>query len=164
MKTLLLVRHAKSSWDNPSQKDFDRPLNNRGHKDAPAMAERLVAKNILLDALISSTALRAFTTAKYFAKAFDFPEQQIIKAPELYDAPYDVYSDVINRIDNRYDSVAIFAHNPGITMFANTLTTTKIDNMPTCCVFAVKIETDDWSSFEQAKKVYWFVDFPKNGD
>ncbi|MBG9375145.1 histidine phosphatase family protein [Panacibacter sp. DH6] len=164
MKTLLLVRHAKSSWDNPSQKDFDRPLNNRGNKDAPAMAEKLAEKGVIPDALVSSTAVRALSTAKYFAKAFNYPGQNIIKTPALYEAPYDVYFDVISKFNNQFQSVAIFAHNPGITMFANKLTNTQIDNMPTCCVFAVQVETDNWSNFEQAKKTFWFIDYPKNGD
>ncbi|MEP6847087.1 MAG: histidine phosphatase family protein, partial [Panacibacter sp.] len=122
MKSILLIRHAKSSWDTPSQKDFDRPLNDRGHHDAPAMAERLLNKKIKIDAFISSTAKRAFTTAKYFAKAYDQSEQQIIKASELYEAPYDVFDDVVSKVEDTFDTIAIFAHNPGITAFANYLT------------------------------------------
>lgn len=161
MKSLLLIRHAKSSWDTPSQKDFDRPLNDRGHHDAPAMAERLLDKGIKIDAFISSTAKRALSTAKYFAKAFDQTDHDIIKVPELYEAPYDIFYDVINKADDAFDSIAIFAHNPGITAFANNLTNTKIDNMPTCGIFAVRADIKSWSAFETATKTFWFVDYPK---
>src|SRR5580765_1488798 len=138
MKTLLLIRHAKSSWDTPSQKDFDRPLNDRGHHDAPAMAERLLDKGIKIDAFISSTANRALTTARYFARKYNVSVHDIIKASELYDAPFDVFYDVIGKLGDGFDSVAIFAHNPGITTFANDLTKTQIDNMPTCGIFAIQ--------------------------
>lgn len=70
MKQLLLVRHAKSDWGNPGLDDFDRPLNERGKKDAPAMAKRIIEKKIKIDAFISSPAKRAAKTAKYFAAAF----------------------------------------------------------------------------------------------
>ena len=161
MKSLLLIRHAKSSWDNPSQKDFDRPLNDRGNHDAPAMAERLLNRKVEIDAFISSTAKRALSTAKYFAKAYNISEHDIIKASELYEAPYDVYFQVIKNIDNAFDTVAIFAHNPGITTFVNNLTQTNIDNMPTCGIFAVKTDIKKWNDFEDAKKEFWFVDYPK---
>lgn len=86
MKTLLVIRHAKSSWDNVSQDDFDRPLNSRGHHDAPEMARRLLARQMQIDTFISSTAVRAFTTATYFAKAYRLSEKKIIAVPELYHA------------------------------------------------------------------------------
>ena len=86
-RSLLIVRHAKSSWDDLSQKDFDRPLNDRGKKDAPAMAKRIhKEKNIELDAIISSPAKRAFTTAKFFAEEFNIKKKNIIEWPELYEA------------------------------------------------------------------------------
>lgn len=161
MKSLLLIRHAKSSWDTPSQKDFDRPLNDRGHHDAPAMAERLLDKHIKIDAFISSTAKRALSTAKYFAKAYEKKEHDIIKAAALYEAPYDVFYDVISKVEDKYDAIAIFAHNPGITAFANYLTKTRIDNMPTCGIFAIQANIKSWSAFENGAKTFWFVDYPK---
>ncbi|CAN5670275.1 histidine phosphatase family protein [soil metagenome] len=161
MKALLLIRHAKSSWDTPSQKDFDRPLNDRGHHDAPAMAERLLNKQIKIDAFISSTAKRALSTAKYFAKAYEKTDHDIIKIAALYEAPYDVFYDVIDKLDDTFNSIAIFAHNPGITAFANYLTKTRIDNMPTCGIFAIQANINSWSAFENASKTFWFVDYPK---
>ena len=75
MKTLILVRHAKSDWGNPSLSDFDRPLNERGKRDAPVMAKRLLDKKIKIDQIIASPAKRAARTAKYFAEVFDYKKE-----------------------------------------------------------------------------------------
>ena len=163
MKTVLVIRHAKSSWDNVLQKDFDRPLNERGLKDAPAMAKRLLQKDIPLDAFISSPALRALTTCTYFAKAYGKKEKEIITYPELYNAVPQAFSKVIKNTDDAFDNIALFAHNPGITDFANSLTNVRIDDMPTCGIFAVKADITHWKDFEKATKEFLFFDYPKNG-
>lgn len=162
MKSLLIVRHAKSSWDSVIQKDFDRTLNERGHRDAPAMAERLKNKKVSIDAFVSSPATRALTTATYFAKAYGVNAESIIQIPELYHAPVKVFNEVIQQLDDRFDAIALFSHNPGITEFVNRLTDIKIDNMPTCAVFAVKADVNSWSDFNGAVKTFWFFDYPKN--
>ncbi len=161
MKTLLVIRHAKSSWDNVFQNDFDRPLNNRGHQDAPDMAARLLEKKVGIDVFISSTAIRAFSTARYFAETYGHPETDIIGIPHLYHALPPVFYDVIAGIDSCFSAAAIFSHNPGITAFVNELTNTRIDNMPTCGVFCVTADIDDWEDFEQAEKSFLFFDSPK---
>ena len=84
MKTILLVRHAKSSWENFSVNDEERPLNPRGKKDAPEMAKRLLKKNILIDVFLSSPALRAKTTAEIFADEYEMGRNKIIIILELY--------------------------------------------------------------------------------
>jgi phosphohistidine phosphatase len=162
MKTILLIRHAKSSWDDPAQDDFDRPLNNRGHRDAPEMATKLVIKQPLIDAFISSTAVRAFTTATYFAKAYHRTEKDIIRIPELYHASVPVFLKTIEQIDNHHSSVAIFSHNPGITAFVNELTRVRIDNMPTCGIFAITSPINHWKHFGSSEKSFLFFDHPKN--
>ncbi len=161
MKQLLIIRHAKSSWDFSTLTDFDRPLNERGHRDAPVMAKRLLDKQIKIDAFISSTAKRAFTTATYFAEAYGSEEKDIIKIPELYHAAPPTFYDVISRVAEKLDTIAIFSHNPGITDFVNELTNTRIDNLPTCSVFAVKIDIDNWKYFKKAGKEFWLFDYPK---
>jgi len=161
MKSLLIIRHAKSSWDLKTLNDFDRSLNERGHRDAPAMAQRLLAKNIAIDLFVSSSANRALTTATYFAEAYQKTESDILKIDELYHAMPDVFYKTIATINNSIDSVAIFSHNPGITEFVNELTSTKIDDMPTCAIFAVKVNSNSWSDFAKAKKEFWFFDYPK---
>jgi phosphohistidine phosphatase len=162
MKKLLLIRHAKSSWDDISQKDFDRPLNDRGHRDAPKMAKRLLKDDIEIDAFISSTAVRALTTAEYFAEAFEIKKKNIIQEPSLYLAESNVFFEVISKINDDHKTVAIFSHNPGITEFANQLCNTRIDDMPTCAIFAVKADIKSWREFAEAEKKFWFFDYPKN--
>lgn len=164
MKTILLIRHAKSSWGDLTLDDFERPLNDRGKEDAPKMAKRLFKKKIPIDSFISSPAKRAKKTAEIFSEQYGNKKSEIIFKPSLYEAGVQAFYDVIASAPRGSDSIAIFSHNPGITDFANRLTATRIDNMPTCSIFAVKAETDDWSSFEQSSKEFYFFDFPKSAD
>jgi phosphohistidine phosphatase len=162
-KLLLLIRHAKSSWDDIGQKDFDRPLNERGKHDAPVMAKKIrKEKDVELDAIISSPAKRALETAKYFAKEFDIKKKLIIEVPKLYEPTIDAFYDAVANIDDDYKTVALFSHNPGITAFANQLTNVHVDDMPTCAVFALRVLTDEWKNFQLAEKEFWFFDYPKN--
>lgn len=162
MKKVILVRHAKSSWQTAAQTDFERPLNDRGHRDAPVMAKRLKEKQPMIDAFISSPAKRAFTTAAYFAEAWNLKEKDIIQQPRLYHAPSAVFSDVISQLDDALNTVVIFSHNPGITEFVNNIADVRLDNMPTCAVFAVQIESESWKNLETAEKKFLFFDYPKN--
>jgi len=162
MKTLIAVRHAKSSWDSISQNDFERTLNDRGKKDAPEMAERLKEKGLKVDLFVSSPAKRAHKTAKYFAEAFKAGKEDIMLVEQLYEAPLETFYDVIRRLNNKHEVVALFAHNPGLTSFVNTLTEVRTDNMPTCSLFAVQADTDDWSTFKESSKKFLFYDYPKN--
>lgn len=161
MRTLLLIRHAKSSWDDAALSDFERPLNERGKKDAPEMAERLAGKKIKIDAFFSSPAKRAARTARAFAKEFNKNKDEIIFKSELYLASVDVFYDVIKKVDDSLDCIAVFSHNPGITDFVNELTEVQIDNIPTCGVFAVKADIQHWADFKEDKLKFWFFDYPK---
>ncbi|MBS1746282.1 MAG: histidine phosphatase family protein [Bacteroidetes bacterium] len=160
-RSLLLIRHAKSSWDNFSGNDFDRSLNERGKRDAPLMAAR-VHKNIQLDAIITSPAKRALTTARFFAQEFHIKNHRIAELDYLYDAPVNNFFTAVENLSDEYKNVALFSHNPGITAFVNMLTNTRIDNMPTCAIFALHIHTDAWKEFRIAKKEFWFFEYPKN--
>ncbi len=160
MKSLLLIRHAKSSWDFDVE-DFDRPLNDRGNNDAPEMAKRLIKKDIKIDAFVSSPANRALSTATHFIKEFGKKKKNIITIPSLYHASLEVFYSVIEELDNDLKAVAVFSHNSGITEFANDLTDTPVDDMPTCAVYAVKADIKKWKDFRQAKKEFWFFDYPK---
>lgn len=162
MKQLLLIRHAKSDWGNPGLGDFDRPLNERGKKDAPEMAKRLLNKKIKIDAFISSPAKRAAKTAKCFAEAYGLKKEDVTFVEELYLASHHVFQSVVASLKNKNNTVALFSHNDGITDFANQLTDARIDNIPTCGIFALKVDTDDWSKFAEAKKEFWFFDYPKS--
>ena len=161
-KYLLLVRHAKSSWDDFSIKDFDRPLNDRGKSDAPMMAQRLLDKKIKIDAFIASPAKRARKTAELFVKQNKANKEQLVFLDELYLASSSIFSGVISKTNDRFDTIAVFSHNDGITAFANTLTNTSTDNIPTCGIFAVKVKAKHWSDFPASEKEFWFFDYPKN--
>lgn len=162
MKHLLLVRHAKSSWDDPSQSDFDRPLNERGKQDAPQMARRLLAKSIAIDAFLSSPAKRARKTAALFAAEYNQDKENILLIPELYHASPANFFQVIARAPDTANTIAVFSHNPGITEFVNLLTEVRIDDMPTCAIFGVQIAAQNWAQFQEASKTFWFFDYPKS--
>ena len=161
MKTLLLVRHAKSSWDNADTGDIQRPLNDRGKRDAPAMAQRLIRTGVDIDRFVSSPAKRALQTAEAFRHAMAGKEGEIRVVPDLYHASPATFRLVIAGLDNDDRTVALFAHNPGITAFVNTLTNMRVDNMPTCSVFAVRSPVANWSDFLNSSPQYWFFDYPK---
>ncbi|MBC7947508.1 MAG: histidine phosphatase family protein [Chitinophagaceae bacterium] len=163
MKTLLLIRHAKSDWSTAVSNDFDRPLNERGKRDAPDMAGRMMEKKIKIDAFISSPAKRAKKTAQVFAKEYKRDKDEIIYKEELYLATVEWFYHIIAKTDDEFKSIAVFSHNPGITDFANGLTSATIDNIPTCGIFAVKIDTKKWRDFEKAPKEFLFSDYPKAG-
>lgn len=161
MRKLILIRHAKSSWQSLEQADFDRPLNDRGRKNAPVMAKRLYDRMPDINAFVSSPARRAFTTAAYFANEYQVKETDIHQVRELYHASPATFAQVINGLDNTWETVVIFSHNPGITDFINSLTTVRIDNMPTCGIFAVSAATDSWQHFAETEKHFLFFDYPK---
>jgi len=163
MKQLIVVRHAKSSWADAGMQDFDRPLNNRGLNDAPIMAERLLAKGIHLQAILSSPANRALTTAAIFANKMEIPFQNIIQIPGLYHASSETLFSVAKQIEDNYHTVAIFTHNPGITSFVNQLSEKYIIDMPTCGVFAVKANVDSWQMLTPKSTTFHFFDYPKAG-
>ena len=161
MKTLLLIRHAKSDWADPSLTDFDRPLNERGRRDAPAMAQRLLDRKLHLDAILASPAKRAAKTAKIFAELFGIKKEKILFEEDLYMAAPETFYAVIENASDKHDTIAVFSHNPGITGFANELTNARIDNIPTCGIFAVSIDSPKWAGLREAKKEFLFFDYPK---
>ena len=142
--------------------DFERPLNDRGKSDAPAMAKRLLKKGEGIELFVSSPAKRAITTCRFFADAFEVKEKKIRQVDELYHASTETFYSVIHELDDDKRSAAVFSHNPGITEFVNSLTDFKIDNMPTCAIFAVDIKTDSWKNFKKAEKKKRLFDYPKN--
>lgn len=161
-RTLVLVRHAKSSWVNPLQSDFERSLNERGEQDAPRMGERLQHLNIIPDLIISSTAKRAKQTAKKIAQPLGYSDEKILLVDKLYHCIPSVLEEVINEVDYSYNTIFIVAHNPGITDFVNELVPGfSIDNMPTCGIVAAHIEAEEWSDFGFAKKEVFLFEYPK---
>lgn len=139
MIRLVLVRHAKSDWGDPSLDDHDRPLNNRGRRDAPVMAGRLASTGFVPDAILSSTALRARTTAAVFGEEFGV---DVRLDGGLYLAPAGVLLRAAATAGN--PSVIVVAHDPGITVLAAQLSGGVIPHMPTCAVASFTWNTDDW--------------------
>jgi phosphohistidine phosphatase len=164
MKTLLLIRHAKSGWDDPSLSDFDRTLTERGKSDAKMMAQRIKEQSIDIDSFVSSPAKRAKKTAKIFMKELKKNVEEMLLIPDLYEASVNNFYSTIENLEDTRNVVAVFAHNPGITEFVNSLECSPVYNMPTCAVFALKIKTDHWKDFHEAEKQFLFFDYPKNQD
>ncbi len=162
MKTLILVRHAKSSWDSEGLTDKERPLNERGKADAPEMAKRLKKRIPAIDLFVSSDAKRAKKTGKYFAEEYGVAKEAIQIEPTLYEDVTSAYEKVITSIPDEYNTIAFFAHSPTITDYANSLTNLHTDNIPTCGVFAVQSAVTTWKEFLNAEKVFLFYDYPKN--
>jgi phosphohistidine phosphatase len=161
MRTLLIIRHAKSSWDNLHLTDAERPLNDRGKKDAPVMAKRVKDRKIKIDRFVSSPAVRAKETALNFMEEYEEKEKNLVVNPSLYEASIKKFNDVVEKFNDEDHVVAVFSHNPGITDFVNSLTEFKVDEMPTCSVFAVHIKTKEWKEFRTAQKEFLFFDYPK---
>lgn len=126
------------------------------------MAKRLKDKKPDIDLFVSSPAKRARKTAKYFAEAYDVKKTEIKLVDELYPATVPAFQKTVADLDPKVNTVAIFSHNPGITEFANSLTNVRIDDMPTCSIFALSADTDSWSHFGNAEKKFLFFDYPKN--
>jgi phosphohistidine phosphatase len=161
MKTLILVRHAKSSHSLGVSNDFDRPLNDRGFREASEMGKKLFKKNIRIDQFVSSPAIRAKTTAELFVDEYDRKLKEILFIPSLYHADPDAFYEIVGKLDDAYAHVALFSHNPGITDFAGSLTTAHISNMPTGSVFAVTAPVNSWKDFSTAEKSFLFFYKPE---
>lgn len=160
-RTLILVRHAKSSWKHEGLSDFERPLNNRGFKNAPEMGRRLVDENLSVETIISSPALRAITTAELIADEMAFNIRKIEQNEQIYEASLTTLIDLVSGLDNNSHRVMLVGHNPGFTGLCNYLSDARIDNMPTCSIAQIHFDIDRWDSIsEHAGRLVDF-DYPK---
>ncbi len=144
MKQVILVRHAKSSWKDMSLRDHDRPLNGRGKRDAPFMAQQLLEKMETADAIVASSAVRAQQTAKHFQLAFEDSLEEFITASDLYHASPEEILSVIQGVNNQYNRILVFGHNPGFTQMANLFSQAYIDNVPTCGIVSIDFSVTTW--------------------
>ncbi len=161
MKILTLVRHAKSSWKDTTLTDRQRPLNSRGERDAPEMGRRIADHGIRPSLILSSPAVRAWTTAKSIAAAMGYPAEFLQREETLYLASLDDLLDIVTAQDNGFNSLMIVGHNPGLTEFANFLVPGLTDNLPTAGVVSVQIDRDDWSLYGQPETELIVHDYPK---
>ncbi len=161
MKTLYLVRHAKSSWGDPSLNDFDRPLNKRGLKDAPLMADHFSKNHARPDQILSSPAKRAMMTAEIFAGKLGYPGNSILKNEFVYDAIPDDLLHVLHDTDNRIEKLMVFGHNPGIPEFIYYLSNNHMHKVPTCSICALALNIEKWKQAEFSCGKILFFESPK---
>ncbi|MFA5940296.1 MAG: histidine phosphatase family protein [Sinimarinibacterium sp.] len=161
MHLLTLVRHAKSSWDHPSLDDFERPLNERGQRDTPRMAEWVKRALGVPDRLVSSPAARAITTARTFAEVFGIPPDRIVEQPRVYEASAETLLGLVQRFDERDRHVMLFGHNPGLTELAHLLARCSFDDLPTCAVVQIGFDVKQWSDADERGGTQRFYAFPK---
>ena len=161
MKTLTIVRHAKSSWRDSGLPDKKRPLNSRGKRDAPEMGRRIQEHGIRPSLIVSSPATRAWTTAKVIAQAINYPREFLQKEDRLYLASLDEILDIVVAQDNGFNNLMVVGHNPGLTDFVNFLVPGLTNNLPTAGVVSVKIDQDDWSLYERPATELLVHDWPK---
>lgn len=144
MRLLTLVRHAKSSWDYAELSDFERPLNERGRRDAPAMALRARQFFGMPQRLVSSPALRAITTAQVFAQHLDIDQRDIVIRPRIYEASVDTLFRLVRDLDDEDAHVMLFGHNPGLSELAHQLAHCDFDDLPTCGIAHLSLSAKIW--------------------
>lgn len=161
LRRLTLLRHAKSSWADGDLPDRDRPLNDRGERDAPMMGARMRARGARPTLILTSPALRARRTAQIIAREINYPQEFLQREAELYLAPPDGITAVIARQDDSFRDMVVCGHNPGLTELANRLTGAGIDNVPTCGMVVVELELDSWSRLPGHRGHLALFDYPR---
>jgi len=159
MKKLYLIRHAKSSWEDTTLDDFERPLNKKGKKDAPLMGKLLDTKNITADIIISSPSKRTKQTVKLINQQLQFP-LEIIYDDNLYETTVNGLEKVIKNIDNKYESIYLFGHNPSLNSFVEKYINIG-ENIPTCGIVGIEFDSDIWSKISPKKAKLLFFEYPK---
>ncbi len=149
MKQLLLIRHGKSAWDIPGLKDHDRTLNGRGENDASKMAAALKQRGVSPNAIMTSTAVRAETTARLIAKGLGFPESQIETNGDLYLASPRTIINVIQQCDESVETLLVFGHNPGMHDATDLISNAAgVESFPTLAVARFELQVDHWGEFD----------------
>lgn len=161
MKILYTVRHAKSSWDHVGLDDFERPLNDRGHRDALRLGKLLKEQKIIPDLLISSPASRAAMTARLLSEQIKYSLSKIVFDPNLYMASTHLLFKTIAAIENKYEQVMLIGHNPGVTALVNELADVNIPNLPTCGIYGLKLKIKSWSELSKKCGQRILYEFPK---
>jgi phosphohistidine phosphatase len=163
-RTLVLVRHAKSRQNYKNVADHDRPLNDRGERDAPYMAERLARRGPRPDRIISSSALRALATAEEFLVALELEADAMVVTRSIYEAGASELITLVSDLDNDLKCVIVVGHNPTLTDVANTLATEPVGELPTCSVVTLALDSGTWADAKKGAFRLVDFDFPKRGD
>lgn len=162
MRLLTIVRHAKSTWDYPELTDFERPLNERGRHDAPLMAQRLARVPPRPDAIISSPANRALTTARLFADVMGVKDVDIQVNARIYDASLGALLKVVHDLDDGDRHVMLFGHNPGFSELAHAFTECPFDELPTCAAARFEFAVKSWTDVDAGLGKLVHYAFPKD--
>ena len=160
-KTLYITRHGKSSWDFEGIADIDRPLSIRGVNNAYLMAERLKAKGLMPELLLSSPAIRALHTAEIFIRTLGIDWNSLEINDKLYFGYTNEILEAILHLDKRYSSVMIFGHNPAFTELANTFLLSPVDNIPTAGMITLVFPVNKWTELRDTKPQSEDFDYPK---
>ncbi len=161
-KTLIIVRHGKSSWDYESLADIDRPLKERGVRDAFDMAGRMKKQGLIPQRIITSSAIRAIHTAIIFSRILEVFKEKIIICEELFHADASEIVNIIGTTPADIDSLMIFGHNPGFTRLVNILSNLSISNLPTSGMVLLVFNTDNWKRIGRNNLIDEKFDFPSN--
>ena len=154
MKTLLLLRHAKSSWDDPTLRDFDRPLNKRGLRAAPLMAAHMRRKKLRPALVVSSPAERARQTAALVVEHAGLASQPRFDE-RVYDAELSRLVEVVSQLDDASDEVLLVGHNPGMEELLTYLTA-EHERMPTAALARLELDVDKWADVrERCGRLAW---------
>jgi phosphohistidine phosphatase len=162
VKTLYLMRHAKSSWKDPELKDHERPLNKRGKRNVPTMAKRLGARSVHLDRIVTSDARRALDTAKPIGEWLDLDSAAVQTDPLLYHASPEEILKVVRGLDNGLQQVMLVGHNPGLHDVANLFFSPPLPKLPTAGIVTLVFDIDSWPEIDPKRLFYSDFDFPKN--
>ncbi len=161
MKRIIIARHAKSDWSYPDLADIDRPLKDRGVRDAYTMAGRLKKLKVVPDLILSSPATRAIHTALIHARELDFNMNNLKIVPEIYHAGTDNLLRLIRTLDQAFHSAMIFGHNPAFTDLANHFLPTPVDNVPTSGLVILDFQATSWKEVDRQSLVADAFDYPK---
>lgn len=163
MKTLYLIRHAKAEDKVPGQSDFDRDLATKGKQDAQIMGKKQRIQGVEPDLILSSPAPRALNTARQFAEAMGYPEDQIQTDQKLYEAGYEHIMERLYQLDDRYETVMLFGHNPAISEVVIEISREKGDILPTAGIAGFAFNVEHWHDIAPDNAYFWVQDFPAKG-
>lgn len=164
MKDLYLLRHAKSSWDYPALSDRERPLNQRGKRDAPKMGKWLSSQPIAVpDLVLCSHSVRTLATISRLGHAWGLKGEDYITEPKLYHASPGILRQILHASPAEVNTLMLVGHNPGLSEFAHQLCPAHaVAHMPTCAVYGIRFHCLQWSEAGTENAEFLFFQFPKN--
>ena len=164
MRTIYLCRHAKSSWADPGQDDFDRPLNERGERDAPEMAKRLKQRGEVVDLIVTSNAARALSTARAYAAELGLAKDRFVQEPRLYHATPQSIARVVSEVPDTARHVMLFGHNPGFSEAVGYFCGDDVGDMPTSGIVRIDMVANEWKETGRDLGTLVWFDYPKRSE